>query len=163
ERYGAALRASSSKADIVELPRGAERTNLPSTGRALERAARALVAQQASDGSWEGEVVWSSLLTAQFVLASHLMNRPLAACPPKAEPREHSLDPLRRRRILQHFERTRHASGTWGLSEWSEPSLFATTLVYVAARALGVPANDPLVEGALSFIRAEGGVVRIPS
>jgi lanosterol synthase len=51
---------------------------------------------------------------------------------------------------------------TWGLSEWSESSLFVTVLVYVAARILGAEAKDPLLAGALAFIRKEGAA-NIPS
>lgn len=116
--------------------------------RALERGARALVAKQAADGSWEGEVVWSPMLAAQLVLAHHLMSRPI--------------EPERRRRILLHFEKTRLPSGTWGLSEWSEPSLFVTTLVYVAARVLGEAPEGPLLGRALELIRREGAA-SIPS
>jgi lanosterol synthase len=115
---------------------------------ALERGARALIAKQAEDGSWEGEVVWSAMLAAEFVLACHLMDRPI--------------DPVRKRRLLLHFERTRLPSGTWGLSEWSESNLFVTVLVYVASRILGAEAKDPLLAGALAFIRKEGAA-NIPS
>ncbi len=115
---------------------------------ALERGVRALVDKQAADGSWEGEVVWSAMLAAELVLACHLMGRPI--------------HPVRQRRILLHFERTRLASGTWGLSEWSEPSLFVTTLVYVAARILGEAADGPLLTRALAFLRRED-VRSIPS
>ena len=116
--------------------------------RALELGVRALIAKQAEDGSWEGEVVWSAMLAAEFVLACHLMAR--------------AIDSVRSRRLLLHFERTRLATGTWGLSEWSEPSLFVTAIVYVAARVLGVRAEDALVARALAFIRKEG-VASIPS
>ncbi len=115
---------------------------------ALERGAQALIAKQAADGSWEGEVVWSPMLAAEFVLACHLMDRPI--------------DPVRKRRLLLHFEKTRSASGTWGLSEWSESSLFVTALVYVAARVLGLAATDPALAGGLAFIRKEGAAT-IPS
>ncbi|HEY4122512.1 MAG TPA: FAD-dependent monooxygenase, partial [Byssovorax sp.] len=149
DRYGAALRASTSRADVAALPRADKGEAEPITARALDRGVRALVALQAADGSWEGEVVWSAMLAAQMVLASHVMQT--------------ELDATRRRRILLHFSRVRHASGTWGLSEWSEPSLFVTTLVYVAARVLGVAASDPLLARAGAFIRDEGGAARVPS
>jgi squalene/oxidosqualene cyclase-like protein len=120
----------------------------PRTAVALERGVSALVAQQAADGSWEGEVVWSAMLAAQFVLACHVMGRPI--------------EPVRNRRLLLHFERSRLSSGTWGLSEWSEPSLFVTVLVYVAARVMGVEREDPLLARALVFIRREDAG-KIPS
>jgi lanosterol synthase len=88
------------------------------------------------------------MLASQFVLACHLMKRPI--------------DTLRARRILLHFEKTRLPSGTWGLSEWSPPSLFVTTLVYVAARMLGAESTGPLLVRAIAFLRRED-VVSIPS
>jgi lanosterol synthase len=139
---------------IPSRPRGVDEVRSPSRRLevsphvALERGARALVAKQAAEGSWEAEVVWSAMLAAQFVLASHLLHRPIAAD--------------RRRRVLRHFEDTRHESGTWGISQWSPPNLFVTTLVYVAARVLGVEAKDPLIARALPFMRREG-VESIPS
>ncbi len=153
ERYGALLRASSAKAPVVEHPsshRAPPALGRPEASLALERGARALSALQAEDGSWEGEVVWCPMLAAQYVIACHLLNRPIA--------------PIRRRRFLLHFERTRLPDGTWGLHDFmSEPYLFVTSLVYVAARLLGVGPDDPLVARALDFIRAQGGVVAIPS
>jgi lanosterol synthase len=153
ERFGAALKASSVKADVVELPSAPpsrsgtiERNTI---AEALDRGTRAFMALQADDGSWEGEVVWSPMLAAQYVIASHILERPI--------------DPLRKKRFLLHFERTRNETGAWGLHELSHSYLFTTTLVYVAARLLGVAKNDPLLSRALRFIRDEGGVEAIPS
>ena len=48
------------------------------------------------------------------------------------------------------------------MHEHSPPHLFVTTLVYVAARLLGVERDDPLIEPARRFLQAEG-VLGIPS
>ena len=120
----------------------------PDAGPALENAAARLLDLQREDGAWEGEMVWCPMLTAQYVLLHHVLGRPL--------------EPGRRRRVLRSFERTRLAGGTWGLHEHSPPHLFVTVLVYVAARLLGIERDDPLVEPAGRFIRAEG-VLGIPS
>ncbi len=154
DRYAGALKASAAKADVVELPSvagHAARTGLDrwDPGLALSRGVRALEALQDVDGSFEGEVVWCPLLAAQYVLAWHVMDRPV--------------DPRRLRRLLQHFERTRTSDGVWGLSEGSEPNMFVTATVYVASRLLGVAADAPLLAGARAFFEREGGVVAIPS
>ena len=154
ERYGAALKAAASRAEVVEHPsflmhaarRTAEQVD-PAT--ALTRGARALVAHQAEDGSWEGEVVWCAMLAAQYVMMCHLTGT--------------AIDPARQARILTHFDKTQLPDGTWGLSERSEPYLFVTTLVYVAARLLGVAAQDSLLSRAGAFIVDQGGVERIPT
>lgn len=149
ERFGAALRASSAKADVVELPSPNRASDKSVVTHALEKGVRAFVSQQAADGSWEGEVVWCPMLAAQYVIACHLMGRPISE--------------QRRKRFLLHFDRTRLPSGTWGLHETSQPYLFTTTLVYVAARLLGLSSDDPLLRDGLRFIRDEGGATAIPS
>ena len=116
---------------------------------ALERGTRALVSLQAPDGSWEGEVVWCPMLAAQYALMCHVTGTRVL------EDRAEGL--------LRHFERTRLASGLWGLREHAEPSLFVTALVYVAARLLGVERTDSLLRPAADFITGEGGVTAIPS
>lgn len=114
----------------------------------LRRAASRLLNLQGEDGGWEGEMSWCPMLTAQYVLLHHLVGRPLG--------------PDRQRRILRHFAQTRLPGGAWGLHEHSAPYLFVTTLVYVAARLLGVARDDALLEQAGRFVRAEG-VLGIPS
>ncbi len=117
-------------------------------GPALERACRRLLSLQDEKGAWEGEMVWCPMLTAQYVLLHHIMNRPL--------------EPGRRRRVLLCFERTRLKGGLWGMHDHSPPYLFVTTLVYVAARLLGIERDDPLIEPARLFLQEED-VLHIPS
>ncbi|MCE2524390.1 MAG: FAD-dependent monooxygenase [Acidimicrobiia bacterium] len=120
----------------------------PDAGPALRSASTRLVSLQGVDGAWEGEMVWCPMLTAQYVLLHHIVDRPL--------------DPGRRRRVLRYFEQSRLEGGLWGLHEHAQPHLFVTTLVYVAARLLGVERDDPLVQPARRFLQAEG-VLGIPS
>ncbi|MCA9610235.1 MAG: hypothetical protein KC619_31780, partial [Myxococcales bacterium] len=145
-RFGRALRHGE-EAEVVGLPkRGAARTSIHD---ALRRGAEALIREQADDGSFEGEVVWCPMLAAQYVLMHHVMGRPI--------PTE------RARLLLRHFETTKLEGGAWGIHPKSEPYLFVTTLVYVAARLLGVDKDDALVRDAKAFLRAEGGAEAIPS
>lgn len=127
---------------------------LPS--QALSRGAHALAALAREDGGWEGEVVWNPMLTAQYILAAHVMGRELSS--------------ERRQRALRYFEETRLEDGAaatqpgvWALHPQATPSLFVTTLVYVAARLCGVEAEASLLAGARRMIEAEGGVEAIPS
>jgi lanosterol synthase len=152
--YGPALKASGAKADVLEHPASARQAakraaNDTAPCVALERGLRSLEREQADDGSWEGENVWCPLLAAQTAIASRVMGLPLSE--------------TRRRRVLLAFEREQLASGAWGLHPLSEPYLFVTTLVYVAARLLGVEAGSPLLARARRFIEAEGGAVAIPT
>ena len=118
------------------------------TEEALRRATERLLVLQAKDGSWEGEMVWCPMLTAQYVLLSYILDE--------------ELEPQRVRLVLRNFERTQLAEGLWGLHEHSHPYLFVTTLVYVAARLLGVDKDDPLIARAGRFVRSES-VLGIPS
>jgi len=121
----------------------------PLSRTALETAVGALLEEQAQDGSWEGEVVWCPMLAAQYVFVCYVTGTPIGN--------------KRRERLLRQFEVTRLPTGTWGLHELSSPNLFMTTLVYVAARILGVTPGDSLLAPAGAFIRDQGGVVGIPS
>jgi lanosterol synthase len=116
---------------------------------ALQRGVQALLQQQAPDGSWEGEVVWNPMLTAQYVLMHYITQTPTA--------------PEEREALLRYFQSARLPDGLWGMHERSQPYLFVTTLVYVAARVLGVEPDDPLLVPAYQFIRQEGGAIAIPS
>ena len=115
----------------------------------LQRAVRALLSLQQADGSWEGEVVWCPMLPAQYVLMCYITQTPISR--------------QRREALLLQFAATRLPEGVWGLHEKSEPYLFVTTLVYVAARILGVEKDDPLLVSSGQFIRDQGGVVAIPT
>ena len=120
----------------------------PDAGSALQSAATRLLDLQAEDGSWEGEMVWCPMITAQWVLLQHIMVRPI--------------DPVRRQRLLRYFEQSRLPGGLWGLHEHSQPHLFVTTLVYVASRLLGIERDNKLIEPARRFLQAEG-TLGIPS
>ncbi len=115
---------------------------------ALQAAANRLLALQQDEGGWEGEMVWCPMLTAQYVMLHHIIGEPLAAD--------------RRRLILRQFEQTQLEGGLWGLHAHSAPYLFVTALVYVAARLLGVAADDELVKPAKRFLQTEQ-VASIPS
>ena len=120
----------------------------PDAGSALQLAAERLLDLQAEDGSWEGEMVWCPMITAQWVLLHHIIGRPI--------------EPKRRELILRYFEHARLPEGVWGLHDHGAPHLFVTTLVYVASRLLGVERDSRLIEPGGRFLRQEG-VLGIPS
>ncbi len=120
----------------------------PDADSGLKLATSRLLELQGEDGSWEGEMVWCPMLTAQYVLLHHIMEKPVESG--------------RCQLILRSFAQTRLDGGLWGMHERSEPHLFVTTLVYVAARLLGVPKDDPLLRPASQFLQTRG-VVDIPS
>ena len=133
---------------FVDSSSNPKKVNSPNVGPALEKATARLLSFQNDNGSWEGEMVWCPMLTAQYTLLHYII--------------DHPLEPGRRRLILLNFEKTRLDEGLWGMHEHSSPHLFVTTLVYVASRLLGVSQDDPLIDPARRFLQAEG-VVGIPS
>ncbi|MDC0685086.1 prenyltransferase/squalene oxidase repeat-containing protein [Sorangium atrum] len=125
-------------------------------GVAMRRAAQALIAQQHPEGRWEGEVIWCPMIAAQYVLAAHVIGLPIASS--------------RRQALLRQFESSRLSDGTWGLYVETarshgapRSSLFVTGLVYVAARLLDVPPDDPLLTRGKAFIDRAGGLLDIPA
>jgi squalene/oxidosqualene cyclase-like protein len=112
-------------------------------------AADALARLQRLDGSWEGEVVWCPIITAQAVILNAITRN---------APTE-----KRRRLLLRQFEVTRRPDGGWGLHPESSSYCFVTTLVYVAARLLGEAPEQPMLTGARAFLaRQDGGVFSLP-
>lgn len=117
----------------------------------LESALRSGVlalARSQEGGAFEGEMRWCPMLAAQYVLLHRLLDRPISQA--------------RTRRLLRYFERSRVASGVWGLHDHAGPSLYVTTLVYVAARLLGAPADTSWLAGARALFAAEP-VERVPT
>jgi squalene/oxidosqualene cyclase-like protein len=114
-------------------------------GRALDH----LRGVQRPDGALAGEVIWNPMLICQYVIAAHILGEPI--------------DPARRRRIHQSLALQVRPDGGWAMHAESGTFLFHTVLGYVALRLLGHPPEDPLVAGALRWIRANGGVVPIPT
>jgi squalene/oxidosqualene cyclase-like protein len=109
----------------------------------------ALMCLQKSDGSWEGEVVWCPIITAQAVILHAITKQ--------------SLTEQQRRRLLRQFEVTRRPDGGWGLHPESTSYQFVTTLVYIAARLLGASADQPMLVDARAFLaRQKGGVFCLP-
>ncbi len=115
---------------------------------ALARGVRSLLDAR-RDGHWEGEMRWCAMLAAQYVIAHTFLGRPL--------------DEERKRSIVRYFETNRVESGVWGLHDHAGPSLFTTSLVYVAARLCGVSAGAPLLAGARRLFEEEGGVAAVPT
>lgn len=117
---------------------------------ASDRAADNLLSLQHAAGCWEGEMVWCPVVTAQVAIARHVVGRPFSA--------EDAA------KIVLHFERTRTADGAFGLHPEHAGSVFVTSMVYVAARLLGVSADHPLTASARTWLHARpGGVLSAPT
>src|SRR6266851_5635296 len=115
----------------------------------LARGVSLLCSLQREDGSVAGEVVWSPVITAQYVLTAYMIGQPIES--------------QRQARFLRYFRQTQTADSGWGLHPESRGYVFVTALVYVALRLLGLSAADPLCLQARLWLREHGGVESIPS
>ncbi len=117
---------------------------------ALDRALTNLLGRQDPRGDWEGEMVWSPIITAQWVIVRCVLGRPP--------------DPATRAGLVTHFRVTRTGDGAWGLHPESHGYVFVTSLVYVGLRLLGVGPDDPLAAEARQWLHAQpGGVLAVPT
>src|SRR5215475_3493096 len=97
---------------------------------ALERGIRDLLAHQRENGSWEGEMVWCTMILSQYIIVQRTVGR--------------SFDPETRAGMVKYFEVSRTAERVWGLHPESGAYVFFTTLAYVAMRLLGLRPDDPM-------------------
>ncbi len=116
---------------------------------ASARASKFLANIQNEDGCWEGEMVWSPIISAQYTIVAYLIGR---------LPHGHDADAL-----LDYFRYWRNEDGGWGLHAEAPSSLFVTTLVYVAMRMLGALPDSPEMQQTLRLIESLGGAVSIPT
>ena len=89
-----------------------------------ERAVQHLLSRQREDGSWEGEVVWCTMILSQYVIVRRVVGR--------------GFGDNERRGIVRHYQVTRTAQGGWGLHPEDDAQVFTTALAYVALRLLGL-------------------------
>jgi lanosterol synthase len=116
----------------------------------LDRSIDCLCRLQQADGSWEGEVVWCTMILSQYVIVRHAAGRPI--------------DNDLRADILRHYEVTRSREGGWGLHSEGPSQIFTTTLAYVALRILGLGRDDARVKPARLWLRSQpGGALGIPT
>ena len=153
----------SAPASSPSLPGGTARTGRTSDGvvtaeqsepSAVDLARRVAVDHlcrlQHPDGRWEGEMVWNTMLLAQYVLTHRVVGRwPL----PEADVTG----------VLRHFAATRRSDGSWPAHVDGAGSVFITVLAYVALRVLGVPPDDPVLGGTVGWLRGHDLVVATPS
>ena len=121
----------------------------PDAGPALRRALDHLAAIQWERGCWAGEVVWCTMLLSQYVMVSHLTGQPI--------------DAATREKFLKYYRAWQTEDGGFGMHRESPAYVFMTALGYVALRMLGLGPDEPMTARARAWLRANGGVLQIPS
>src|SRR2546430_13845925 len=112
---------------------------------AISRAQARLLALQAPNGHWAGEVEAPPEITAEYVLLCHLLDR---------------VDRERERKAVRFLRRRQRADGGWNLFEEGPTNLSATIKAYFAMKMAGVPVDDPAMARARTQIREMGGPVK---
>src|SRR6266851_9071416 len=94
----------------------------------VERAQSALLASQAPDGHWVGELEANSTITSEYLLFCHLLDRP---------------DREREAKMVRYLRGCQVADGGWSLYEGGPSNVSATIKAYFAMKVAGVGMNDP--------------------
>ncbi len=129
----------------VSLPPSA----MPLLSASLQGAVFHLTGLQKSDGGWEGEMVWNTMILSQYILVQRACGQ--------------TIPPADVEQMIQHYRVTRTSDGAWGMHGESSGYVYFTTLAYVALRVLGVSPSDPLCADARKWLRQQpSGVLGIP-
>lgn len=117
--------------------------------RAFDDAVGCLQRRQQPAGHWTGDYGGPLFLLPGLLIAYHICGVELPA--------------RKRRRMLDYLRHTQHPRGGWGLHIADDPTVFGTSLNYVALRLLGAEANEPAALRARRWLLDHGGAEAIPS
>ena len=111
---------------------------------AIERAQSALLAAQAPDGHWLGELEANSTITSEYLLFCHLLDR---------------VDREREAKMVRYLRDCQVADGGWSLYDGGPSNISATIKAYFAMKVAGVSVDDPAMAQARALIQDWGGPV----
>ena len=111
---------------------------------AIDRARSALLAAQAPDGHWVGELEANSTITSEYLLFCHLLDR---------------VDHEREAKMVRYPRDCQVEDGGWSLYEGGPANISATIKAYFAMKVAGVGTDDPAMARARTLIHTWGGPV----
>ena len=111
---------------------------------AIDRAQSALLAAQASDGHWVGELEANSTITSEYLLFCHFLDR---------------ADRDREAKMVRYLRGCQAVDGGWSLYEGGPSNISATIKAYFAMKVAGVGVDDPAMARARELIHGWGGPV----
>ena len=111
----------------------------------IRKATEALFRRQQADGYWWAELQSNVTITAEVLLLHAVWGR---------------FERVPRERAERYFRREQCEHGGWELAFGDGGDLSTSVEAYMALRMLGVPADDPALERARTFIRARGGITQ---
>jgi squalene-hopene/tetraprenyl-beta-curcumene cyclase len=112
---------------------------------AIARAQAALLARQAADGHWVGELEADTTITSEYLLLCHLLDR---------------VDRVREAKAVRYLRRQQRPDGGYPLWAGGPTNLSATIKAYFALKLAGVPVDDPAMAKARAQILRLGGPAR---
>ena len=115
---------------------------------AIQRAQQALLAQQAPDGSWCGELEADTTLESDTIKFWRVLGR---------------VDPGRERKLAAYLLRKQLPDGGWNIYEGGPAELNATVKAYFALKLAGHRADEPVMQQARQVILRLGGLGRVNS
>ncbi len=116
--------------------------DLAALDAAIDRAADALVAKQASGGWWVGELQGDSILESEYILLKWILGQ-------EADPDL----PL----VANYLRRLQNADGGWGLYPGGPADISGTVKGYFALKLMGDPPDAPHMAAARELTRKLGG------
>jgi squalene-hopene/tetraprenyl-beta-curcumene cyclase len=112
---------------------------------AIARAQSRLLASQAADGAWVGELEADTTITSEYVLLGHLLDR---------------VNREREAKAVNFLRRRQRDDGGFGLFAGGPTNLSATIKAYFAMKMAGVRTDDPAMVKARERILELGGPVK---
>jgi Squalene-hopene cyclase N-terminal domain len=119
---------------------------------ALRKAVHFYSMLQTDDGHWSGDYGGPHFLLPGLVVVWYCMG-----CPSKM------MDSDAVKLMILYIVTHQQVDGGWGTHIESPSTMFGTTLMYVALRLLGIPADNPVAESGRAFIQKHGGAIMTSS
>jgi squalene-hopene/tetraprenyl-beta-curcumene cyclase len=112
---------------------------------AIHRGQHHLLELQDPAGFWQGELEADVTITAEYLLLRHLLG---------------TADPAIEAKAVRYLRERQSADGSWNLYEAGAGDISASIKAYFAMKLAGVPATDPAMGQARTWIVAHGGPVQ---
>ena len=125
----------------------------PKTAKeAARKAAHYYSMLQTEDGHWAGDYGGPHFLMPGVIIGWYVMGKPSLM-----------LNEQQTKMMEHYISVHQQTDGGWGTHIESPSTMFATTLMYVALRLLGVDLEDPRCKKGRAFIHKEGGALMTAS